>query len=328
MNASSASCLPASASIMTTWQQLTGSVKQTPVLTSETLNNLTHSKLFFKCENFQKAGAFKFRGASSALMQISDEQAAKGVCTHSSGNHAQALALAAKIRGMKAFIVMPENAPDVKVNAVRDYGGQITFCMPTLEARESTLEEIRQQSGALFIHPYNNYDIIRGQAGCFYEMLQQMDEEPDYIIAPLGGGGLLSGTILSAKYFTKRTKVIGAEPIMANDAWKSFREKRFIPSESPQTIADGLKTSLGTKTYPIIMEHVEDIITATEESIINTMFMVWERMKILIEPSAAVPLAALMENPDRFRNKRTGIIFSGGNTDLRKIPWMEKKYHH
>ncbi len=315
-------------SIKTTWQRLSNIVKQTPVLTSQTLDEITKAKLFFKCENFQKAGAFKFRGASSALLHITDEQASRGVCTHSSGNHAQALALAAKIRGLKAFIVMPENAPQVKVNAVKDYGGQITFCMPTLEARETTLEEIRKATGALFVHPYNNYDIIRGQAGCFYEMLKQMDEEPDYIIAPLGGGGLLSGTILSAKYFTKKTRVIGAEPLMANDAWKSFREKRFIPSESPQTIADGLKTSLGTKTYPIIMDHVEDIITATEQGIINAMFLVWERMKLVIEPSAAVPLAALMENPDMFRNKKTGIIFSGGNTDLRRLPWIENKNHH
>jgi threonine dehydratase len=315
-------------SIKTTWQRLSNIVKQTPVLTSQTLDEITKAKLFFKCENFQKAGAFKFRGASSALLHITDEQASRGVCTHSSGNHAQALALAAKIRGLKAFIVMPENAPQVKVNAVKDYGGQITFCMPTLEARETTLEEIRKATGALFVHPYNNYDIIRGQAGCFYEMLKQMDEEPDYIIAPLGGGGLLSGTILSAKYFAKKTRVIGAEPLMANDAWKSFREKRFIPSESPQTIADGLKTSLGTKTYPIIMDHVEDIITATEQGIINAMFLVWERMKLVIEPSAAVPLAALMENPDMFRNKKTGIIFSGGNTDLRRLPWIENKNHH
>lgn len=321
-------CLPNPESIKTTWQRLSDIVKQTPVLTSQTLDEITKAKLFFKCENFQKAGAFKFRGASSALLHITNEQASRGVCTHSSGNHAQALALAAKIRGLKAFIVMPENAPQVKVNAVKDYGGQITFCMPTLEARETTLEEIRKATGALFVHPYNNYDIIRGQAGCFYEMLKQMDEEPDYIIAPLGGGGLLSGTILSAKYFTKKTRVIGAEPLMANDAWKSFKEKRFIPSESPQTIADGLKTSLGSKTYPIIMENVEDIITATEQGIINAMFLVWERMKLVIEPSAAVPLAALMENPDMFRNKKTGIILSGGNTDLRRLPWIENKYHH
>ncbi len=321
-------CIPNPESIKATWQRLSDIVKETPVLTSETLDEITKSKLFFKCENFQKAGAFKFRGASSALMNIADKQAQKGVCTHSSGNHAQALALAAKIRGLKAFIVMPENAPEVKVNAVKDYGGQITFCMPTLEARESSLEEVRRSTGALFVHPYNNYDIIRGQAGCFYEMLQQMDDEPDYIIAPLGGGGLLSGTILSAKYFTKKTRVIGAEPLMANDAWRSLREKRFVPSESPQTIADGLKTSLGSKTYPIIMENVEDIITATEQGIINAMFLVWERMKLVIEPSAAVPLAALLENPDRFKNKRTGIIFSGGNTDLRRLPWMENRYHH
>ncbi|MFN2394439.1 MAG: pyridoxal-phosphate dependent enzyme, partial [Bacteroidales bacterium] len=175
-------------SIKETWQKLSNTVKQTPVLTSQTLDEITNAKLFFKCENFQKAGSFKFRGASSALLNITNEQAERGVCTHSSGNHAQALALAAKIRGLKAFIVMPENAPEVKVNAVKDYGGQITFCMPTLEARESTLEEVRKTTGALFVHPYNNYDIIRGQAGCFYEMLQQMDEEPDYIIAPLGGG--------------------------------------------------------------------------------------------------------------------------------------------
>ncbi len=297
-------------------------VKETPVLTCQTLNKLTGTELFFKCENFQKAGAFKFRGASSAVWELSQHQPGAAVCTHSSGNHAQALALAARLHNMKAHIVMPENAPQVKVDAVRDYGGVITFCEPTLQAREATLEKVQHETGAVFIHPYNDYRVIRGQATCFYEMLQQLNEEPDYIITPLGGGGLLSGTLLTAKYFTSATKVIGAEPIMANDAWQSFQQNKFIPSQNPVTIADGLKTSLGTLTYPLIMENAHDIITASEVSIVQAMKWVWERMKIVIEPSAAVPLAALMENPDRFVSKKVGIIFSGGNVDLKKLPWI------
>lgn len=308
--------------IAQTWQDLSTNVKETPVLTCSTIDNALGARLFFKCENFQKSGAFKYRGASSAMLAAGKQMLANGVCTHSSGNHAQALALAARIRGVKAYIVMPDNAPEVKVEAVKAYGGEITFCQPTLEARESTLKEIQTQTGALFIHPYNDYNIIRGQAGCFYEMSRQLGFQPDYVITPLGGGGLLSGTILSARAFCPHTRILGAEPLNASDALQSLRQKKFIPSQSPQTIADGLKTSLGSITYPLIMEHVEDIITATEESIVQTMFWVWERMKIVIEPSAAVPLAALRENPDRFANKTVAIVFSGGNVDLRKLPWL------
>ena len=313
--------LPDGNAIKDTYSKLSNVVKKTPVMTSDTLNKISGTNLFFKCENFQKAGAFKFRGANSALLHLTNEEANHGVCTHSSGNHAQALSLAAKIRNIKAHIVMPRNAPEVKVDAVKSYGGLITFCEPTLEAREKTLEVIQKQTRAIFIHPYNDYRIIEGQAGCFYEFLKQTDHKPDYAVVPLGGGGLLSGTLLSAKYFSQKTKVIGAEPLNANDAWQSLQQKKFIPSIAPDTIADGLKTSLGSLTYPIIMNHVEDIITAREETIIHAMYLVWERMKILIEPSAAVPLAAILENLGRFAGKNVAVIFSGGNVNLKNLPW-------
>lgn len=313
--------IPDAKAIEATWLYLSTAVKLTPVLTSETFNLLCGASLYFKCENFQKAGAFKFRGANSAMAALNAEELKYGVCTHSSGNHAQALALAAKLRGVPAYIVMPDNSPQVKVNAVKHYGGEITFCEPTLEARESTLGLVQKRTNSRFIHPYNDYNIIRGQAGCFYEMINQLPMQPDYVIAPLGGGGLLSGTLLSARYFSQQTKVIGAEPFMANDASRSFIEKKFIPSVAPQTIADGLKTSLGSITYPLIMEGVEDIITTTEQNIVETMYLIWERMKIIIEPSAAVPLAALLENKERFQGKSVAIIFSGGNVDLKNLPW-------
>ncbi len=280
------------------------------------------AEVFFKCENLQKAGAFKFRGATSAVRGLTGHEAALGVATHSSGNHAQALSLAARMRGIPAHIVMPENAPRIKVNAVKEYGGQVTFCMPTLAARESTLQEVIQRTGALEIHPYNDYRIIAGQATAAAEVFEQ-DLPLDYIIAPVGGGGLLSGTILSTRYFSPATRVIGAEPLMANDAWKSFREKRFIPSENPQTIADGLRTSLGSLTYPIIMEGVHDILTVSEESIIQAMYLIWERMKIVVEPSGAVPLAVMMEHREMFQGKKVAMIISGGNSDLNNLPWTE-----
>jgi threonine dehydratase len=296
-------------------------IKETPLMTCNTLDELTQASLLFKCENFQKAGAFKFRGATNSVAKLSLKQAQYGVCTHSSGNHAQALALAAKSKGMKAFIVMPDNAPVVKVNAVKQYGGVITFCFPTLQAREETLNKVQAETGSIFVHPYDNFDVIEGQSTCYLEILRQTDIIPDYVVCPVGGGGLLSGTLLSSKYFTPSVKVIGAEPLAANDAWKSFKQKTFVPSENPVTIADGLKTSLGKLTWPIIQNQVHDIFTSSEESIIRSMFLVWERMKIVIEPSAAVSLAVVLDNPETFRNKRVAIIFSGGNVDLMKLPW-------
>lgn len=296
-------------------------IHQTPVFSNTFIDTLTGAKIFFKCENFQKVGAFKFRGASNAVFGMDAAACQHGVATHSSGNHAQALALAARLRNIAAYIVMPENAPRVKVDAVRSYGGIITFCEPTLQARESTLKSVVEQTGAVEVHPYNDYRVIAGQASAAAELIETAGPL-DCIVAPVGGGGLLSGTILSARYFSDRSLVFGAEPLMANDAWQSFQARQFIPSENPMTIADGLKTSLGSLTFPIIMDGAENILTATEESIVNAMMLIWERMKIIVEPSAAVSLAAILEHPGHFSGKRTGVILSGGNVDLRRLPWQ------
>lgn len=295
-------------------------IHMTPVLTSTGINEITGGQIFFKCENMQKAGAFKSRGACNAVFSLSGDQLRKGVGTHSSGNHAQALARAASLRHTNAYIVMPETSPKVKVAGVKGYGGRITFCKPNLKAREETLQKIINTTGALEIHPYNDFRIIAGQATCALEMFNEIGEM-DIIMAPVGGGGLLSGTALTTKYVSPQTRVIAAEPEMADDACRSFYEGRFIPSENPQTIADGLLTSLGTLTYPIIMKYVDAIVTVSEEGIINAMRLVWERMKIVIEPSSAVPLAAIMENKVDVKGKKIGIILSGGNVDLDKLPW-------
>ncbi|MFW5974991.1 MAG: pyridoxal-phosphate dependent enzyme [Bacteroidota bacterium] len=295
-------------------------IHRTPVITSLLLDKITGASLYFKCENFQKAGAFKARGAHNAVFSLEATQANKGVITHSSGNHAGALSLAAKNRGIPAYVVMPSNAPKVKIAAVRAYGGQITFCEPTLKAREQTLGKIQAQNNATEIHPYNNENIIAGQATTAQEIFEELS--PDIVIAPVGGGGLLSGTALSAHFFMPNTKVMAAEPRGADDAWQSFHAGEIIPSVNPKTIADGLLTSLGSLTYPIIRNYVEDIITVEESSIIKAMHLVWERMKIIIEPSSAVPLAAVLENKDRFRGMKIAIIISGGNVDLNKLPWQ------
>lgn len=297
-------------------------VHETPVLQCQALNSISGADLFFKCENFQKVGAFKYRGATHALLRLDADSKRRGVATHSSGNHAQALALAAAVHGTKAYIVMPENSPRVKVDAVRAYGGQITFCAPKLQARESTLKKLIEETGAEEIHPYNNYHIIAGQATAAAELFRVL-QDLQFVVAPVGGGGLLSGTILSAKYFSPTTKVIGAEPLMANDTWQSFQKKEFVPSVDPATIADGLRTSLGGLTFPIIMQGADNILTATEAGIIKAMMLIWERMKIIVEPSAAVPLAVILEHPGIFAGKRAGIILSGGNVDLHALPWME-----
>ena len=270
----------------------------------------------------QKAGAFKSRGAVNAAFTLTGEELVKGVCTHSSGNHAAALARAASLRDAAAYIVMPSTSSRVKIDAVRHYGGNITFCEPTLESRETTLKKVRQETGAIEIHPYNDFRIIAGQATAALELIQEVGDF-DFIIAPVGGGGLLSGTALSTFYFSPGTKVLAAEPKGANDAWKSFRSKTFVPSSNPQTIADGLLTSLGSLTFPIILKYVDDILTVKEESIIQAMKLIWERMKIIVEPSSAVPFAAILENQDYFRDKQIGIIISGGNIDLERIPWIK-----
>jgi len=292
----------------------------TPVMTCRTLDNLTGARLFFKCENFQKGGAFKYRGAINAVFSLSDEEARKGVCTHSSGNHAQALALAARERGIQAWIVMPENAPRVKIEGVRGYGGEIVFCKPTLRAREEGVQIVQAKSGAVFIHPYDNLRVIAGQGTAALELLEEI-EHLDIVMAPVGGGGLISGTALSTLYRSPDTRVIAAEPKMADDACRSFKSRRFIPSENPRSMADGLLSSTGKITLPLILAHVHDILTAREETMLEAMRLTWERMKIIIEPSSAVPLAAILENRALFAGKRVGIILSGGNVDLGALTW-------
>ncbi len=277
-------------------------------------------EIFFKCENFQKAGAFKSRGAVNAVFSLDEETMHKGVATHSSGNHAAALARAAALRGVDAHIVMPENSSTVKVNAVKHYGGKITFCKANLASREETLEKVIQKTNAIEIHPYNNPVIIAGQATSAMELLAQTNNI-NIIMAPVGGGGLLSGSALSAKYLAPGTRVIAAEPEQADDAYQSFTQKEFIPSVNPNTIADGLRTSLGNITFDIILNNVDEIVTTSEKAIVDAMKLIWERMKIIVEPSSAVPLAAIMENKFDYRNKKIGVIISGGNVDLKNLPW-------
>ncbi len=314
--------IPDLADILEAEKRIKPYIKKTPVLTCSSLDRMVNAELFFKCENFQKVGAFKFRGASNAVFSLSDEEAAKGVATHSSGNHAQALALAAKIRGISAHIVMPETAPAVKKAAVEGYGGNVIPCKPTLQARESTLENVVKETGAVFIHPYNDSRIIAGQATAAKELMEKVDGL-DIIMAPVGGGGLLSGTALSASFLSGNTKVIAAEPEQADDAYRSFKTGELVPSDNPVTIADGLKTSLGDLTFPIIQQYVQDIVTVSERAIISSMLMTWERMKILIESSSAVPFGALFEGKLDCAGKKIGIILSGGNVDLGNLPWQK-----
>lgn len=297
-------------------------IKRTPVITSSTIDRLFDAKVFFKCENFQKVGAFKARGASNAVLSLNQDALQQGVATHSSGNHAQALSWAASLVNTRAHIVMPSNSSKIKIAAVKDYGGIITFCEPNLASREETLEMVIKETGAIEIHPYNHYAIIAGQATAAQELIEEIDAL-DIILTPVGGGGLLSGTSLAAFYFSPMTRVIAAEPAKADDARQSFIKKQFVPSVNPDTIADGLRTSLGDLTFPIILEHVSDIVTVSEISIIEAMRFIWERMKILIETSSAVPFAALLEKKLDIRKKKVGIILSGGNVDLDSLPWLD-----
>lgn len=294
---------------------------RTPVMTCNSLDQRVNALVFMKCENLQKVGAFKFRGACNAVFTLTDDEAVRGVATHSSGNHAQALALAAHLRGIPAHIVMPENAPVVKKAAVADYYGQITFCEPTLQARETTTEQIVKETGATVIHPYNDYQVIAGQGTAALELLDEIPDL-DVIITPVGGGGLLSGTAISAKGLAPHIRVIGAEPEMADDAYRSLKAGHIIPSENPKTIADGLLTSLGYKTFPIIQQNVEQIVTVSEAGILAAMKFIWERAKLLIEPSAAVAIGSLWERKINLSGLRVGVILSGGNVDLERLPWQ------
>lgn len=302
-------------------QRIKPYIHRTPVLTNESLNQKVGAQVCLKCENMQKVGAFKFRGASNAVWSLSDEEAARGVCTHSSGNHAQALALAARLRGIPAYIVMPNNAPSVKKNAVAGYGGRITFCEPTLQARESTLERIRLDTGANVVHPYNDERVIAGQGTAALELLEDVPDL-DVIITPVGGGGLLSGTLIAATETKEGIRVIAGEPEMADDAYQSMIAGEIIPSEHPKTIADGLLTSLGTITFRIIQQRIDRIITVTEQGIMDSMKFVWERAKIIIEPSSAVAVAVLWEKKIDLSGLKVGVILSGGNVDLEKLPWQ------
>jgi threonine dehydratase len=293
----------------------------TPVLTSTSLNEIAGCELFFKCENFQKTGSYKPRGATNAILNLTERQRAKGVITHSSGNFAQAIAISAKNLGIKATIVMPENAPKVKKQAVKSYNAEIVECESTLSARESTVEKIIAKTGASFIHPSNDLLVIQGQGTAFMQMIEEVSDL-DSVFTPIGGGGLIAGTAAAAHHFSPNTKVYGGEPMGADDAYQSFHAGKIIPQLNPQTIADGLRTSLGSFNFPIIRELVEDIIRVEEQEIIDALKLVYERMKIIIEPSSAVALAALMKEKSQFENQKVGIIVSGGNVDLKALASM------
>lgn len=313
--------LPTENHIITAHQKIQPYIHRTPVLTCQTINQIVGAELYFKCENFQKIGAFKIRGGLNTVLSLSPDEQNQGIGTHSSGNHAQAIAYAGKLKGTQAHIVMPNNSPEVKKQAVQNYGANIYLCEPTLKAREAKMQEIIDQTGVSFIHPYDDYRVITGQATCAKEIYEAIPDL-DMLLVPVGGGGLLSGSALSTKYFSPRTQIIGAEPLLANDAYESLKTGIRQPPKPPVTIADGLRTALGQKTFDIIQEHVSEIALASEEAIVQAMRMIWERMKIIIEPSCAVPLATLLEgNVKGFKGKKIAIILTGGNVDLEKLPW-------
>jgi len=311
---------PGIAEVLEAAERIAASVHRTPITTCATLDRLTGARLYFKCEHLQKVGAFKARGATNAVFSLSENEAARGVATHSSGNHAAALARAAGLRRIPAYIVMPSTAPPVKRAAVEGYGATITECEPTLEARETTLAEVQARTGATFIHPYDNPNVIAGQGTAALEFLTDV---PDLqtIMAPVGGGGLLSGTAIAVSGLRPDVAVWGAEPSGADDAFRSLRDGTLYPSVRPKTIADGLLTSLSERTFRIIRTLTEGIVTAHEETIIRAMRLLWERAKLLVEPSAAVPLAAILDHPDQFTGRTVGIILSGGNVNLNDLPW-------
>lgn len=312
--------IPSFAELKLTHEAIAPMIHRTPVMTNEYINKLVGGSIYFKCENFQKIGAFKMRGAASAALRLLEENKHKGMATHSSGNHAQAIARAAQVLGIPAHIVMPENAPRIKVEGTKAYGAQIIFCEPNQLARENTLAEVVERTGAQFIHPYDNYDVIAGQASAALEILEDIPSL-DIIITPVGGGGLLSGTALASHYISADIIVLGAEPKRVDDAFRSLKSGHIEQNIRTDTIADGLRTTLGERTLEIIKRHVTDILTTEEEEIIHAMRLIWERMKIIIEPSCSVPLAAILANKDTFKGKKTGVILTGGNVDLGNLPF-------
>ena len=297
-------------------------IHRTPVLTSSYFNELTGAELFFKCENFQKAGAFKVRGACNAVFGLTEEQARLGVCTHSSGNHALSLSYAAGRRGIPCNVVMPRTAPEAKKDAVRGYGGVITECEPSTSSREEVFARVQAATGGEFVHPYNDPRVVAGQATCSRELLEQV-EGLDAVIAPIGGGGMVSGTCLTISSIAPGVDVYAAEPKNADDAFRSFKAGHIIADDAPETVADGLKVPLKDLTWHFVKNHVTDIFTATEDEIIEAMKLTWKRMKIVMEPSCAVPLATILKNKDVFRGRRVGVVITGGNVDLDKLPWMK-----
>ncbi len=311
---------PTKQDILDAYQRVKPHIHRTPILTSSAINELSGASIFFKCENFQKMGAFKMRGAVNAIQNLSEEQKQKGVVTHSSGNFGQAVALASKNLGIKAYVVMPENAPSVKKEAVVGYGAEVIFCESTLEAREATSEIIVQEKGATFLHPSNDLNVILGNATSAFELLEEYPNL-DVVLVPVGGGGLIAGTALSVHYFGKNCKVIGGEPLLVNDAYRSLKSGKIETNETTNTVADGLRTNLGDVNFPIIQKLVDEIICVEENEIIEAMKLIWERMKIIVEPSSAVPLAAVLKQKEVFKGKNVGIILSGGNVDVKKLPF-------
>ncbi|WP_424493287.1 pyridoxal-phosphate dependent enzyme [Salinimicrobium sp. GXAS 041] len=301
-------------------QQIQPYIHRTPVLTSQLLNEISEAELFFKCENFQKMGAFKMRGAAAVILNLSAEQQQKGVVTHSSGNFAQAVSLAAKKIGVPAYIVMPSSAPQVKKDAVKAYGGKITLCAPNLPAREKAAEKIIEETGATFVHPSNDLDVIYGQGTAALELLQDYPEL-HYLVTPVGGGGLTAGSALAATLFSEKCKSIGTEPFKADDAYRSLQSGKIETNETTDTMADGLRTQLGDKNFPLIKKYVDEIIRVEEEEIITALRLIWERMKIVVEPSSAVALAGVLREKEKFRDRKVGIILTGGNVDLQNLPF-------
>jgi threonine dehydratase len=313
--------IPSLADMLIAHERIKPHIHRTPVLTSRVINELSGAELFFKCENLQKGGAFKARGASNAVFGLNDAQAAKGVATHSSGNHGTCLSYAAGRRGIPCTVVMPRTAPQTKKDAVRGYGGKVVECEPSTTSREAVFAEVVAETGAEFVHPYNDPRVIAGQGTCSKELIEQVDGL-DTVIAPIGGGGMVSGTCLTLSNLAPQIKIYAAEPEQADDAYRSFRAGHIIADDAPNTVADGLKVPLKELTWHFVSKHVTDILTASEQEIVDAMKLIWKRMKIVMEPSSAVPLATILKNRDVFAGKRVGVIITGGNVDLDKLPWQ------
>jgi threonine dehydratase len=312
--------LPTYEDMLAAHERIKPHIRRTEVLTSPYLDEVSGAQLFFKCENFQVPGAFKVRGAANAVFSLSDEQAAKGVATHSSGNHASCLSYAAMRRGIPCNVVMPRTAPQAKKDTVRRYGGVITECEPSTTSREDTFAKVEAQTGGDFVHPYNDPRVIAGQGTCSKEFMEQTDGL-DVVVAPIGGGGMISGTCLTLSTLAPECQIIAAEPEQADDAYRSFKAGYIIADDAPKTIADGLLVPLKERTWHFVSNYVTDIYTASEQEIIDAMKLTWKHLRIVMEPSCAVPLAIVLKNPEAFKNKRVGIVVTGGNVDLDKLPW-------